>query len=87
VLRTAGNYYRNRRQNFQDEQALLAEGPRAVAIQCPILFVRSLKDVVITSDMIPLNETLIPYHTQKDVDAGHWILWQKPEEVNKILEE
>ena len=29
----------------------------------------------------------VPELTAKNVDASHWLLWQKPEEVNGIISE
>jgi hypothetical protein len=29
----------------------------------------------------------VPEYTTKNVDASHWLLWQKPEEVNGIISE
>ncbi|THC93651.1 hypothetical protein EYZ11_006863 [Aspergillus tanneri] len=78
------NYYRNRKQNFEDE-LVFKDKPDAAFITCPTLFIRSVDDAIVTSVMVASMGTMVPNLTLKDVKAGHWILWQKPVEVNDIL--
>jgi soluble epoxide hydrolase / lipid-phosphate phosphatase len=30
---------------------------------------------------------VIPMLRRREVDAGHWALWEKPEEINRIVKE
>jgi pimeloyl-ACP methyl ester carboxylesterase len=82
-----GNYYRIRQQCFTDEQALLAQGQEAISIKCPVLYIHSLADLVVTHEMTKAMVPFVPNLTMKEVEAGHWVLWQKPAEVNAFLTE
>ncbi|KAE8152012.1 alpha/beta hydrolase [Aspergillus avenaceus] len=81
------NYYRIRQQSFNDEQSLVAQGQEGVSLKCPVLYVHSTKDLVVTSEMPKMMVPFVPNLTTKEVEAGHWVLWQKPTEVNSILTE
>ncbi|KAE8378598.1 Alpha/Beta hydrolase protein [Aspergillus bertholletiae] len=81
------NYYRIRQQSWTDEQSLLAQGKEAVSIKCPVLYVHALADLVVTPEMAKAMVPFVPNLTVKEVEAGHWALWQKPVEVNGFLTE
>lgn len=54
-------------------------------IKCPTLFVRALGDTIVTDELANAMGANVPEFTAKNVDASHWLLWQKPEEVNGIV--
>lgn len=56
-------------------------------IKCPTLFVRALGDTIVTDELANQMSANVPELTAKNVDASHWLLWQKPEEVNGIISE
>lgn len=56
-------------------------------IKCPTLFVRALGDTIVTDELANQMGANVPELTAKNVDASHWLLWQKPEEVNGIISE
>lgn len=56
-------------------------------IKCPTLFVRALGDTIVTDELANAMGANVPEFTAKNVDASHWLLWQKPEEVNGIVSE
>ena len=56
-------------------------------IKCPTLFVRALGDTIVTDELANQMSANVPALTAKNVDASHWLLWQKPEEVNGIISE
>jgi pimeloyl-ACP methyl ester carboxylesterase len=56
-------------------------------IKCPTLFVRALGDLIVTDELANKMGENVPEFTSKNVDASHWLLWQKPEEVNGIISE
>ncbi|KAI9036630.1 alpha/beta fold hydrolase [Aspergillus affinis] len=85
-LRGPCNYYRTRQANFNDEQ-VFAENPSAIVLKCPTLFVRASTDAVVSDQMVGMMEKTVPNLTMKEVQAGHWVPWQKPAEVNEILTE
>lgn len=80
------NYYRNRQANFEADRPLLAI-ENGTKIKCPTLFVRALGDTIVTDELANKMGANVPELTAKNVDASHWLLWQKPEEVNGIISE
>ncbi|KAE8411331.1 Alpha/Beta hydrolase protein [Aspergillus pseudocaelatus] len=81
------NYYRIRQQSWTNEQSLLAQGKEAISIKCPVLYVHALADLVVNSEMPKAMVPFVPNLTVKEVEAGHWALWQKPAEVNAFVTE
>jgi soluble epoxide hydrolase/lipid-phosphate phosphatase len=76
-----GNYYRNRPANHEADKPLLSvEG--GLDIKCPVLFVRALGDSIVTDELVNKMGEHVSNLTLKNVDASHWLLWEKPEEVN-----
>ena len=75
------NWYRQRRTNWEEDQALLDEK----IIKQPVLFIQATFDSVLKPEMSKNMETLIPDLTRGEVPATHWVLTQEPAEVNKIL--
>jgi pimeloyl-ACP methyl ester carboxylesterase len=85
------NWYRNREVNWKDEWVGWfesgkkgGEGPR---IEQETLFVLATKDQALQSFMAGKMGERIPKLTRREVGGGHWILWQKSEECNKVLRE
>lgn len=84
------NWYRNREVNYVEELehffqgGKVTEGPR---VQQEVLFVLATKDQALKPAMAAKMEERIARLTRKEVKAGHWALWEKPEEVNGILRE
>lgn len=56
-------------------------------IKCPTLFVRALGDSIVTDEIVSKMGANVPDLTMKNVDASHWLLWEKPEEINDIVTE
>ncbi|KAE8352797.1 alpha/beta hydrolase [Aspergillus coremiiformis] len=81
------NYYRLRQQSFTDEQVLLAQGNGAISIKCPVLYIHALADLVVNLEMAKVMVPFVPNLTLKEVETGHWALWQKPAEVNAFVTE
>ncbi|KAJ5161560.1 alpha/beta hydrolase [Penicillium capsulatum] len=84
-LRGPCNYYRTRRQNFLDEEALIKQGKDASVIKCPMLFVRATAEHAVTTEIVERMKPFTANLTLKEVDSGHWVLWEKPAVVNSIL--
>lgn len=85
------NWYRNREANWRDEWVawydrgkIGGSGPR---IEQETLFVLATKDQALKPWMAVRMGDRIPRLTRREVDGGHWILWQKSEECNKVLRE
>lgn len=76
------NWYRNLQVNYEDELAILDR-----QITAPVLFVQALRDLALPSHLGKAMERHVPNLTLKQVDTGHWALWEKPQEVNEIIAE
>jgi soluble epoxide hydrolase/lipid-phosphate phosphatase len=58
-----------------------------IKIKCPTLFVRALGDTIVTDELVGKMGPNVPEFTAKEVNASHWLLWERPEEVNGIITE
>ncbi|KAL4797850.1 Alpha/Beta hydrolase protein [Aspergillus venezuelensis] len=79
-LRGPLNWYRTRKVNYDDELALPSS-----KLEMPVLFIKALKDAALPPHLGKSMKKYIPNLKTDEVDASHWALWEKPEEVNKIL--
>lgn len=75
------NWYRQRRTNWEEDQALHDKK----VIKQPALFIQATYDSVLKPEMSKSMDALIPHLTRGEVPATHWALTQKPEECNKII--
>ncbi|KAJ4315602.1 hypothetical protein N0V94_005857 [Neodidymelliopsis sp. IMI 364377] len=75
------NWYRQRRTNWEEDQALLDKK----TIQQPVLFIQATYDSVLKPEMSKSMDSLIPRLTRGEVAATHWALTQKPADVNLII--
>jgi soluble epoxide hydrolase / lipid-phosphate phosphatase len=83
------NWYRTREVNWEDEWAHffrfgeLSEPPR---LEHEVLFVLASRDGALKPElakkMVEGGE-LLPSLRRREVQAGHWALWETPEEVNE----
>ncbi|MCJ1438625.1 hypothetical protein MMC27_008015 [Xylographa pallens] len=81
-LHSTLNWYRTRDLNYEEELGL--EKSR---IDVPVLFVQALNDTVLTPDLARGMEQHFAQLTRREVTAGHWALWQAPEQVNGMIRE
>jgi soluble epoxide hydrolase/lipid-phosphate phosphatase len=58
-----------------------------IKIKCPTLFVRALGDTIVTDELVGKMGPNVPEFTAKEVNASHWLLWERPEEVNGSITE
>ena len=65
----------------------MAQGKEAISIKCPVLYVHALADLVVNPEMAKAMVPFVPNLSVKEVEAGHWALWQKPAEVNAFVTE
>jgi soluble epoxide hydrolase/lipid-phosphate phosphatase len=75
------NWYRQRRTNWEEDQALLSKKQ----IHQPVLFIQATHDGVLKPEMSRNMGHFIPKLTRAEVEAAHWALIQKPDEVNAII--
>ncbi|KAL3473981.1 Alpha/Beta hydrolase protein [Aspergillus californicus] len=80
-LRGPLNWYRTSKLNHEDELALSTN-----TINVPALFIQAIKDAALPPHLGKRNGRYLPQLTTKQVDASHWALWERPKEVNTILE-
>lgn len=81
-MRGPVSWYKNREQNFQDELRLEKK-----TIDVPVLFIQATDDAALPPSLSEGMERFVPNLTRKEVDASHWVLWQKPAEVNGMVRE
>ena len=74
------NWYRTRRVNYEEELAIL---DRKITI--PVLFIQALKDQALPPHLGKSMAKHVPNMTMKQVNTAHWALWEKPEDVNRII--
>ncbi|KAI4158814.1 MAG: hypothetical protein LQ342_007111 [Letrouitia transgressa] len=74
-------------QTMKDMEKVTANRLRKGTIDVPVLFVQATKDGVLLPEMSRNMGRYIPSLTKKSVWAGHWALWEKPNEVNAIIKE
>lgn len=88
------NWYRTRSINHKEELSLPSDQPSSSpsiphsgVIKHPTLFIQASKDNVLTPELSQGMEKYIPRLTRREVEAGHWALWQAKDSVNSILGE
>lgn len=81
----AFNWYRTRRMNWEDELPLAKKGDFKFRI--PHLFIPALKDAIFPPELYTDIGRYFEKVTVRPVDAEHWAMWGKPDEVNAILEQ
>lgn len=79
------NWYRTGRLNVEDEGELLARGPEALRLRMPVLFIAASKDSALPPVMSVAMDQWVDNLTRAEVDAAHWVMWEKPEEFNGHL--
>ncbi|KAF2657222.1 alpha/beta-hydrolase [Lophiostoma macrostomum CBS 122681] len=75
------NWYRTRKANWEEDRGLLERQE----ISIPALFIGATQDSVLKPELSRNMEKFLPNLTRESVEAGHWALTQKPEEVNGFI--
>jgi pimeloyl-ACP methyl ester carboxylesterase len=90
-LRGPLNWYRTGELNHLDNLRFFFDGGKdlgkKIGIEQEALFVLATKDVALQPWMAKKMGNSIPRLTRREVEAGHWCLWEKPEEVNGFIGE
>ncbi|KAL8936109.1 MAG: hypothetical protein Q9216_005101 [Gyalolechia sp. 2 TL-2023] len=60
---------------------------KVATIDVPVLFVAATRDDALPPSMSKSMDRHIPNLTRKSVHTHHWALWEKPEEVNQIIQD
>lgn len=83
-------YYHSLKNNtmVEDEKALV-EKKDGSKIEVPLLYIAQTGDWVCRTDLMndPKKAGLVQDVEEKVVEAGHWVLYEKPEEIASILKE
>ena len=76
------NWYRTSETNYGDELSILGKD-----IKIPVLFIQALNDSALPPHLGKQMAKKLPYLTVKQVNAHHWLLWERPDEMNAIIAE
>ncbi|OAP60215.1 hypothetical protein AYL99_05217 [Fonsecaea erecta] len=86
------NWYRTRQVNWEDEYAHFFDNGNDLkplnlrfGPDHEVLFVQATRDPAITDDMVGRMLPKVEKLTHREIEAGHWVLWQKPAEANHML--
>ena len=90
-LRGPLNWYRTQELNFMDDWKFFFDGgkdtKREVGVEQECLFVLATKDQALKPWMAAKMGERVKKLTRGEVEAGHWCLWEKPEEINGMVKE
>lgn len=77
------NWYRTRRVNYEEELSLVAAGK--TRIEMPALLITASKDIALPPAMAAGMDRHFDRLAKREVNAGHWALWEAADEVNKYI--
>ncbi|KAL2064398.1 hypothetical protein VTL71DRAFT_4892 [Oculimacula yallundae] len=80
------NWYRTGELNFEDEKEM-AEKMDGFKLDMPTLFIAGTRDAALPPSMSVGMEKYFRSLTRGEVNASHWALWEKPEDINRYMEE
>jgi pimeloyl-ACP methyl ester carboxylesterase len=85
------NWYRTQEHNYLNDLDYFFEGgkktSKEVGVDQETLFVLATKDQALRPWMAAKMGERIKKLSRREVDAGHWCLWERPGEVNKMIGE
>ena len=55
-------------------------------IDVPVLFIQAVNDHALPPTMSEGMERFIPNMTRGSLETTHWALWEKPQQVNDMIE-
>ena len=84
------NWYRTGEPNYDDELEFFFDAhkkpKRDLGIKNKeVLFVLAANDTVLRPSMAAAMPQRIERLTRREVKAGHWAMWQKPDEINSLI--
>lgn len=90
-LRGPLNWYRTGELNYLNDMKVFFDNGKnldpELGIKQETFFLLANKDQALRPWMAAKMAERIPRLTRREVDAGHWCLWERPEEVNKMIGE
>ena len=82
------NWYRTAELNFEDEKEMAAKIEKeGYKFDMPVLLVAGSKDAALPPKLSEGMEKWFRSLTRGEVNASHWALWEKPDEVNRFIAE
>ncbi|KAK4137435.1 alpha/beta-hydrolase [Trichocladium antarcticum] len=84
-LRGPLNWYRTDKINYDEERKLIAE--KKTRITVPALMIMASRDLALPPAMAAGMDQLCDDLVKKEVNAGHWALWETPAETNQHISE
>lgn len=61
--------------------------PDAVRFEKPVLFVRGTQSHYVPDEALPIIGRFFPRFELADIDSGHWVISEKPEEFRRAAVE
>jgi soluble epoxide hydrolase / lipid-phosphate phosphatase len=80
------NWYRTTRVNWEEERELAADKDR-VRIKVPSMIITASRDAALPPSMTAGMERWFDKLERREVEAGHWALWQAAQGVNNHVGE
>jgi pimeloyl-ACP methyl ester carboxylesterase len=81
------NWYRTGELNFEDEKGMVAFWEEGGKLEIPVLYVAGRKDNALPPSLGAGMGRFCSDLRKGEVEAGHWALWEKPQEVNAFIGE
>ncbi|KAK0646439.1 epoxide hydrolase [Cercophora newfieldiana] len=79
------NWYRTTRVNWEEERELVERGTEALRIKVPSMIVTASKDDALPPAMTAYMGPWFDSLERREVEAGHWALWQAAADVNRHI--
>lgn len=81
------NWYRTGELNWEDELVFVPDGATYAAKYAqPGLYIGGTEDTALPPVLSTGMEAYFDSLSRGEVDGGHWIMWEKPEEVNSYVD-
>lgn len=81
------NWYRTGEMNYEDELVFVPDGATyAAKFAQPGLYIGGTQDSALPPVLSTGMEAYFDSLSRGEVDGGHWIMWEKPEEVNGYVD-
>lgn len=80
------NWYRASLRGYNnDDEAAIPEDRKKIDGNTPVLLVSVTKDILPATITAQTTRHGCENVTVKELDAGHWLMWERPDELNDIL--
>lgn len=59
--------------------------PEKASFNKPVLFVRGTQSKYVPDEALPIIGRFFPRFEMADIDCGHWVISEKPEEFRRVV--